>query len=116
MKRIYVTIRFASAFGAFLAILSFAMPARATDYQGAIVQVDMSSDASVAPGRGLCVAMSPAMPNTWACLPLSAGLYREITALLLSAYLASPQRNCLLGVTWTGGPPFYNQISHAVCL
>jgi hypothetical protein len=40
-------------------------------------------------GRGACVQLSPALPQTpWACLWQSSALYKETNALLLTAYAA----------------------------
>jgi hypothetical protein len=40
-------------------------------------------------GRGACVQLSPALPQTpWACLWQTTALYKESNALLLAAYLS----------------------------
>lgn len=46
-----------------------------------------------ASGRGVCIRMSPSLPETgWACLWKNNGLYTEITDLLLEGF--SKGRNC----------------------
>jgi hypothetical protein len=73
-----------------------ATPALAQDGTtvGTIVAMSLNSEV---PGRGLCVQMSvqsgsPPLPaQAWACLASSNPLNKEITSLLMSAYLSGRQ-------------------------
>jgi hypothetical protein len=96
-----------------LTILLPGLPALASDITtGTITTVDFNADAST--GRGMCIAMNPAVPNIWACLLIANPLYRETAAALMSAYLA----NKVCSVTTNAAPPgsdVYNEIRHVSC-
>ena len=51
---------------------------------GKIIEIHQNGEV---PGRGLCIQMEPALSTKgWACLYTNNALYKEITALLLTAY------------------------------
>ena len=52
-------------------------------------------------GRGVCVQMTPALPNNWACLWKTQALYEELTELLLQGFLW--RRSCT--ITWSTSDP-----------
>ena len=67
---------------------------------------------SAVPGRGVCVQMVPALPNTWACLWKSNALYQELTELLLQGFLW--QKSCT--IAWSAlDPNGYLLIEWAEC-
>jgi len=79
-----------------LAFSCASMAAHADQNTGKITAYHLNGDIT---DRGFCIQMSPALPATWACLYKGNSLYKELTALLLAAYLSG--RTCT--VSWTSG-------------
>ena len=73
---------------AFFTTLLFTQEARALDNWTGTITL-LQEDGS-APGRGACVQMNPAISTSggWACLSTSNSVYKEITSLLIAAYLS----------------------------
>ena len=81
-------------FFAFTLIMLVSGPTIAFDHTGSITLYHLNSEKS---GRGVCVQMSPALPNevsNWACLWKTNPLYREITDLLLEGFVS--RKTCKL--------------------
>lgn len=93
--------------GAALALASAA--AMAADSTGKIALYHLNSEVE---GRGVCVQMTPALPNTWACLWKSNPLYSELTGLLLQAFITN--KTCT--IIWRGPDPNgWHQVAMAEC-
>jgi len=94
------------------ASLLFSQAAFALDHTGKITLYHLNTTIS---GRGSCIQMTPAIPNTWACVyqDTSFGhLYNEVNGLLREGYFAG--KTCT--VTWTGnGPDGWARIEVAQC-
>lgn len=79
---------------AFLAAVFASAPGLAASATGKIKAYQLNSDI---PGRGVCVAMNPALPGSgWACLWKNNFLYPEITDLLRDAFIS--EKTC--SVNW----------------
>src|SRR3954466_7805240 len=82
-------------------VITFAcisMTANADQNVGKITASHLNGAAD--PQRGMCVQMNPPLPGVWACLWRSNPLYKETTALLLTALAGA--RTCT--VTFGPGP------------
>lgn len=101
-----------SALFVVLLLISATPPALAQQEHGGTVTV-FHLNAHL-PDRGACVQMAPAVPGTgWACVWKANPLYKELTALLLTAYTTA--KSCKVG--WaTTGPDGHPQIVWAECL
>jgi hypothetical protein len=83
---------------------------------GVIVVLHLNSEPGLAPTRGVCVQMVPALPASgygWACLRTANPLYKEITALLYAAYLSG--KTCTLNTSVDPSALLLNEIKIAQC-
>ena len=90
--------------------LLFSQGAFAASQTGKITLYHLNGTIS---GRGSCIQMIPAIPNTWACVYQATNmLFNQTNGLLLQGYLAGK----LCTVDWSGnGPDGWAAIQIAQC-
>ncbi len=92
-----------------LSMMLLSERASAAQHRGRIAIYHLNSEIQ---GRGVCIQMTPALPNTWACLWKDNELYTEITQLFLHAMTS--RAPCI--VTWNSPDPHgWHRISIAEC-
>jgi hypothetical protein len=63
------------------------------------------------PNRVACIQMAPALPTGWACIYSDQSIYKEINALLLTAYMSGKYCQIL----WDTTDGSYAKISAVFC-